>query len=457
MTQLTEEERLQKAIWRYDVISPLLREGLPRGSLTGLLRELAGRFYVNEHKEVVRLSERTLERYLARYRQDGLAGLKPAMRPEHSSLKAFSYETLDAAVALRLKKPELSADSIITILQRQGLADARRITVSTLNRHFRRLSHDRLSLKRRPRKRRHLLMVDGMHQLWIGDVWDGPLFSDPASGQRRRLRLMAILDSHTRTIAHAEFYYQENLPALEDTLLKAILKHGLPERLYVDNAKIFHSKHLKRIAAELGFRLQHTKVYQPQGRGKLERWFRTVAEKFQPLLEAAVEAGKLADLVAVNQFLLAWVDTYHNRRHGSLKKSPAQAAKEAWQAGQVLSRPVEPQLVKAVFLWREKRLVTSLATVKVFGNQYEVDASLIGRQVEIRYNPYDLRQVWVYDEGESFGKAQPYQMKRFTDKRVQPRQETAAQALAEAAEAIVAEHGQKSGVSFARALEDSHE
>ena len=98
-----------------------------------------------------------------------------------------------------------------------------------------------------------------------------------------------------------------------------------------------------------------------------------------------------------------------------------------------------------------------MATVKVFGNQYEVDASLIGRQVEIRYNPYDLRRVWVYDEGECCGEAQPYKMKRFADKRVQPRQEAAAQALAEAAEAIMADHGQKAGVSFARALEDSNE
>jgi len=109
--------------------------------------------------------------------------------------------------------------------------------------------------------------VEGMHQLWICDIWDGPLLLDPVLGKKRRLRLVATIDSHTRYIVHAEFYFNENLPALEDALLKAILKHGIPERYYVDNAKIFHSKHLKRIAAELGFRLHHSQPYKPQGRG----------------------------------------------------------------------------------------------------------------------------------------------------------------------------------------------
>ena len=48
-------------------------------------------------------------------------------------------------------------------------------------------------------------------------------------------------------------------------------------------------------------------------------------------------------------------------------------------------------------------------------------------------------------------------MKRFADKRVKPRQEAAAQALAEVAEAIMADYGQKAGVSSTRALENSNE
>jgi len=159
------------------------------------------------------------------------------VRPEKASLKAFGQQALDEAVALRLQKPELSADSIISLLQTRAVPDAQKMCVSTLNRHFRLLAKDRPSLKRVVRKRYHLLTVEGMHQLWICDIWDGPLMLDPVLGKKRRLRLVATIDSHTRYIVHAEFYFNENLPALEDALLKAILKHGIPERYYVDYAE----------------------------------------------------------------------------------------------------------------------------------------------------------------------------------------------------------------------------
>lgn len=458
MTRLTEDERLMKAIWRYEVIAPLIKGALPKGAQSALLKQLAGQFHVNEKNEMIRLGERTLERYLARYRQGGLEGLKPKVRSEKASLKAFGQQALDEAVALRLQKPELSADSIISLLQSQEVPDAQKMCVSTLNRHFRLLAKDRPSLKRAVRKRYHLLTVEGMHQLWICDVWDGPLMLDPILGKKRRLRLVATIDSHTRYIVHAEFYFNENLPALEDALLKAILKHGIPERYYVDNAKIFHSKHLKRIAAELGFRLHHSQPYKPQGRGKVERWFRTVAEKFGPLLLYALEKGEVKELNEVNQFFLSWVENqYHRRRHGSLKKSPLQAVEEAQIAGLVLSRTVEPDTIREAFLWREHRQVTNLATIKIYGNLYEVNESLMGKKVELRYNPYDLSRILIYDEGAFCCQAKPYQMKMFTDKRVQERQNSSADALKGAMKAIVEEHAkqarEKAGLSFARAFE----
>ncbi len=154
-------------------------------------------------------------------------------------------------------------------------------------------------------------------------MWDGPFLYDEITGKKRRLRLVAILDSYTRYIVHAEFYFNENRPCLEDTLLKAILKHNVPEVFYCDNAKVFRSHHLRRIAAELGFSVKHSKAGQPQGRGKIEPWFRPVAEKFEPLLKDQIESGKITNLMEVNNFLAAWVEKrYHCRRHSTLRMSP---------------------------------------------------------------------------------------------------------------------------------------
>lgn len=461
MKTYTEDDRTRIAVWRYELISPIVTRELPRGARAALVRELASKLHVGVNGQLITVGIRTIERYLACYRQGGLEALKPQVRAEKNSLKAFPQEVLDAAIELRLAKPELSADSIMDILQSKKIPGADKMCVSTLNRHFRRLGKDRPSLKRQPLKRYHLLTVEGAHQLWICDIWDGPLLFDPSQNKKRRLRLVAILDSHTRFIVQAEFYYYENRPCLEDTLLKAILKTGVPERFYCDNAKIFQSKHLKRIAAELGFMVQHTKVKQPQGRGKLERWFRTLSEKFIPLLLNQMESGGIKNLVDVNRMLLAWIDErYHQRRHGSLKMSPLKAMEEAINEGDVLSRQVESETVREAFLWREYRQVSSLATVKILGNQYEVSESLMGKSVEVRYNPYNLNYMLVYYEGHYCCEAKPYQMKNFTEKRVQERQKTSHQALNEAMEAIVAEHAeharQKAGISFARAMGVKH-
>ncbi|WP_099082158.1 Mu transposase C-terminal domain-containing protein [Desulforamulus profundi] len=170
-----------------------------------------------------------------------------------------------------------------------------------------------------------------------------------------------------------------------------------------------------------------------------------------------MESGKVQNLAEVNRFLIAWVEQrYHTCRHGSLKISPAQAMEQAVTEGKILSRQVEPETAREAFLWREGRQVTSLATIKIYGNQYEVAENLMGKNVEVRYNPYNLNHMLIYSEGEFCCEAKPYLMKNFTEKRVQERQEVSNQALNAAMEAIVAEHTAhakaKAGVSFARVM-----
>lgn len=442
---------------RYEVIAPLLRPSLPRGAQKIILEELIGKMHFDAQGNLVRLSKRTIERYLSNYRKFGKEGLKPKARLEQTKLKAFPQKALDEAVQIRLNRPELSADSIIELLRSEHVPGAEQMCVSTLNRHFRRLSLDRPALKRVVRKRYHLLSVEGAHVLWICDVWDGPYLLDKRTGKKRRLRLVAILDTYTRYIVHAELYFNENRPCLEDALLKAILKHNVPEIFYTDNAKIFRSQHLKRIAAELTFSVKHSKAGQPQGRGRIERWFRTVAEKFEPLLKEQIESGKVTTLTEVNTFLTAWVEKrYHCRRHSTLKMSPQDALAQAKANHLDMARYVDPATVHEAFLWRETREVSSLGSVKIYNNLYEVDETLLGKTVELRFNPYDLRRILVYSEGTFRGEARPYQMKNFTEKRVTERQTDSHQALANAMQAIVQEHKddvkERSGLSFAKAL-----
>lgn len=457
--KMPKDDRLLKvALQRYEIIAPLLGTSLPRGAQKIILGEIVAAEHHDLEGRPVAVGKRTIERYLANYRKSGLEGLKPKIRCESGSLTAFPREALDEVVKMREVRPELSADSIIEALRSAGVAGAQQMNISTVNRHLRRLSKDRPSLKRVIKKRFRLLAVAGAHELWICDVWDGPYLLDPASEKKRQLRLVATIDAFSRVIVHAQLYFNENRPCIEDTLMKAILKHQLPMIFYVDNARVFQSKHLKRIAAELGFSVKHTRPRTPQGRGRIERWFRTVAEKFEPLLKEQIESGKLISLAEVNDFFNAWLETrYHDRRHGTLKMSPRQALENAKKNYLDLSRPVSAQAVKGAFLWREDRLVSSVGAVKIYSNLYEVDESLVGKKVELRFNPYDLRRILVYYEGIFRGEANPYQMKNFAEPRVKAFQADTSSTLDHAMKAIIQEHKEelvkRSGLSFARAME----
>jgi putative transposase len=458
MREPIEDRRSRVALQRFEVIAPLVNRSLPRGAQKIIIEELACKMHLDANNRIVSLGKRTIQRYLSNYQKFGLEGLAPKVRPEQGALKAFSVEALDEAVKVRLARPELSADSIIEELRSAKVLGAQQMSVSTLNRHLRRLGKDRPALKRVVRKRYRLLSVAGAHVLWLCDVWDGPYLFDEATGKNRRLRLVAIMEAHSRYIVHAEFYFNENRPCIENTLMKAILKHNLPEIYYCDNAQVFRSQHLKRIAAELGFSVRHSRPGQPQGRGRLERWFRTVAEKCEPLLKEQIESGKVTKLDEVNNFFAAWLETrYHSRRHSTLKMSPRDALAGAKKNCQDMSRYVEPHTVHEAFLWRDKREVSILGAVKIYGNLYEVDEGLLGKTVELRFNPYDLRRILVYFEGTFRGEARPYQMKNFTEKRVAARQESSQNALEKAMLAIVQEHKDeirdRSGLSFATALE----
>jgi putative transposase len=453
MNEPEDDRRSQVALQRYEVIAPLLNRPLPRGVQKIMIGEIAETWRQDFDDRPITLGRRTIQRYLSNYLKSGLDGLKPQIRFEQGSLKAFPPEALDAAVKIREARPELSADSIIEALRSVGIPGSEQMNVGTLNRHLRRLAKDRPSLKRVVKKRYHLLSIEGAHVLWICDVWDGPYLFDEATGKKRRLRLVAIIDAYTR-IVHGEFYFNENRPCIEDTLMKAIWKYQLPSIFYTDNARVFRSKHLLRIAAELGFVIKHSKAGVPQGRGRVERFFRTVAEKCEPLLREQIDSGKVKTLQETNSFFTAWLERrYHDRRHGTLKMTPRQALELAMTSHLDLSRQVDAATVRQAFLWREKRDVSSLGAVKIYSNLYEVDESLLGKTVEIRFNPYDLRRILVYHEGFFRCEARPYQMKNFTEPRVAERQADSQSALDEAMRAIVQEHrdeiGKRSGLSFA--------
>ena len=242
----------------------------------------------------------------------------------------------------------------------------------------------------------------------MGDMLVGPYLPDPERpGKFRRTALFAFVDDYSRLVPYGEFFFEESLPRLERVLKLAILRRGIPERLYVDNGKVYVSTQLAAACATLGIRPIHSTPYAPNTKGKIERFFGTVRSQFLP----EVENAHLATLDDLNASFHAWLElVYHRAVHTETEQAPLDRFQQ--NLTQITVREADPVLLRQAFLWREKRTVTRTATLSLQGNRYSVDPLLAGQQVELRFDPFELTAVEVWQEGHFVAHAQVQKLER---------------------------------------------
>ncbi len=257
---------------------------------------------------------------------------------------------------------------------------------------------------------------------WIGDALHGPkLFG-------RKTSLFAFIDDHSRLLTGYRFGYAEDAVRLGAALQPAVARRGIPSMLYVDNGSAYIDAWLRRACAKLGIRLIHSTPGRPQGRGKIERVFRTVRDQFlvevaDTTVEDLAAAGldHAAALAELNRRFGAWVEVhYHRATHSETGCSPLERWDTGWdRRGRGPAMPAARDLTEA-FLWSEHRVVTKVATVALHSNTYQVDPALVGRKVELVFSPFDLETIEVRHRDKSFGKALPHRISRHAHPKAKP-------------------------------------
>jgi putative transposase len=226
----------------------------------------------------------------------------------------------------------------------------------------------------------------------------GPWVARPGGG-KRQVFLQATLDDASRLIPHAQFYPDQGLDSFLNCLRQAIAARGVPVRLYMDNAKIYRSPQLARIAASIGILIVHTPPYQPEGRGKIERMFRSVRDQFL----ADLDRKTLLTLEQLNERLAHWIDTvYHRAEHSALQTTPLLR----WQRDIEHVRQLPPATdLRRLFFHRVDRLVRRDSTFLLHNRFFEAPPQLAGKRIEVRFDPLEKNQLEIYYEGQSQGVA----------------------------------------------------
>lgn len=406
------------AIARFAVIAPLVTRRLsPPETQAVRSHILKQRHTLPGSDEGLHISARTLRRWLQAYREAlpggtvaALAALAPQGRSDKGKPRVFDETVVTEAIALR---QELATRSTTILVEHIG----GKVKESTLAYHLRQRGATRKAIAGTSRAFPRY-EAEGPNVTWQSDVKDGFWLPDPTDPTRmREVHLMGFLDDYSRLVLHGEFYFKESLPCLFDCFKKAVVKHGVPTKVYWDNGPIYKSLQTALVAARLGTQIIRATTYHPEGHGKVERFWLTVIGNF---MEEARHAG-LTTLDELNEHFWSWLENYNHRVHSSTNKTPI----ERWKTiGEQVRRPHAADLAEA-FLWEERRRVKKTGTLSLQGNEYQVVDSLVGKRVEVRFDPLDLSVVRVYHNGVFMGIAAPAVLTAHTHRKATPKPDDA--------------------------------
>lgn len=363
------------------------------------------------------ISLRTLQRWHQLYRESGISALDPHPRRDAGTRRTVS-ETVALIERLALTRPRPA----LTTLHRIVSAEAERRNepapsyatvrdiVRSLDPALVTLALDGPTAYRDRHELVYRRRADRPNQTWQADHTELDILITGAGGKPDRPWLAIVMDDYSRAICgYAVFTGAPSAMNTALALRQAIWRKpdpawamcGIPDFIHVDHGSDFTSHHLERTAIELRIRILHSTVGRPQGRGKIERFFRTINTELLATLPGHLRLGDrkprpALDLPGLDTAIGAFISTYNQRGHSELGLSP----RDAWVADGWLPRmPESLEQLDGLLLTVPKSRVVQRDGIHFQGQRYLAPtlAPFVGHTITIRYDPRDISEIRVYD------------------------------------------------------------
>ncbi len=417
-TNVVKQWQEEEALKRFQLISPLLQEGLDPAKKLQLREQIA------EENDI---SVRSLYRYEKAYQEGRFAGLKPVSREKRYSQKLpdnFEF-LLDQAIQLRKEVPERSVSQIISILELEGYAAPNILKRSTLERHLQKAGFGseqmkmykdaRQSSSKRFAKPHRMMLIQA-------DIKYGPKLPIGKNGRKVQTYLSSAMDDHSRYLLSSRFYDNQTEAIVEDTFHQAILRYGTFDSCYFDNGTQYIAKQIKGSLARLGIHVTHARPRSGKSKGKIE--------KFHQVVDAFNREAKLKNIKTLEELNQLWAvfldEYYHKKPHAGISEyyeslgaavpeegiSPLQE----WNRDSRALTYLDTSVVNEAFLHHETRKVDKGACISFYGKRYETRPAFIGYNVEISYDPADREVLTISYPGYEPFTARPVKIGSYCDK-----------------------------------------
>lgn len=402
LAELTESER-EQACQKYKTIEPYLH-----GSMT--LTAIA-------QSQLIPL--RTLTIWVKKYRQFNLVGLVRQPRCDKGVARKYDDTLKKAIEGLCLRNIQLSSANIHRFIREY--CQQKNLTVPSYRsvcRIIDNMPNDLITLSTEGTKAYqqkydliHRRVSEHPNEIWQSDHELIDLEILNAHHQSQRPWLSVIMDDCSRGICGYELSFLS--PSAEKTSLclrQAIWRKsdpkwqifGIPAMLYTDHGSDYTSHHIEQVCIELKIRLIHSQVAQPKGRGKMERFFRTMNQRLISTLQEMTNingAKKYLDLKSLNDLIYQFIMEYNHEIHSELNGLSPQ---ERWQLNGFLPQILDSlEHLDLLLLCERKARKVMRDGIHFQGLRYidTVLAEYVGENVMIRYVPSDITSIRVFYKG----------------------------------------------------------
>lgn len=404
LTALSEAQRTQ-ALERFAIIRPALEDGITQAQVA------------RTHE----LSPSTVQLWIKRYREKGFAGLaNHVARSDKGTSRKLPTSAIQLVEGLALQKPPRSMAAIhrqvTTIAQEQGWKppsyERVRQIIKGLAPSLVTMAHQGAAAYREEFDLLYRREAPHSNAMWQADHCELPLLLLDETGKPDKPWLTAIEDDYSRMIVGYRLSFQASTALTTALALRHAIcskedarwhAYGIPTVFYSDHGSDFTSKHMEQVAVDLPMELIFSQVSIPRGRGKVERFFRSVEQLLLQDLPGYAPKGSTGvkaalTLPAFEQRFRTWLlEDYHSRVHVETGCRPA----ERWEAGGFLPRtPKSLEQLDLLLLTVAKTRRVQQDGIRFQGYRY-IDPTLAGyvkEEVVIRYDPADLAVIRVFHQ-----------------------------------------------------------
>lgn len=401
-----EKEKKLNAIcdFRYSLIAELCNPYLPVGKLKEMIKEKANREYDIPYSTKRSISEGCIKKWLYLYKKYGKQALLPKERNDCGRSRSISLEDEKVITEYLETHPDVSAINAVKKLASENKIKSE-ISTSSL---YRLLISSGLGRQNRENlnKKEEKQVLKFSFKYPLECVQADCMYSFKMKDEKAKLKpviLIAFIDDATRRILYGKFTFTEKSLMFEQGIKHILKSHGKIQKVYVDNGSTFISNQSKRILNILGIILVHSTVGRPKGRGKIERFFRTVQDQFVRILDKS----SIKSIEDLNIKFSTWLETeYHRNPHRGLY---GETPLDVWLNKTKYIIPLDKTInLEEVFLHEDRRKVYRDATITLNGILYEVSCVLIGKTIRIYYDPFSpVKILRVYYDGKFYGESAP--------------------------------------------------